>query len=215
MTVIVFDLDGTLSNPAEGLLAAINHALVKCGHPPREASTLHRFIGPSLDQIFADLLQTEDEEQLQIAIDAYRELYYTEGYKRDVVYDGIREMLAALTTDDYSLYVATAKRSDIASRVIGHFELSHHFKAVLGCGLKRKKHELLTEIREQQPGRHMVMIGDRSNDMLAAQAVDAECIGVLWGFGDEAELTAAGANALVSNPGDLLSLLKQGHASRQ
>lgn len=214
MTVIVFDLDGTISNPAEGLLAAINHALVKCGHAPREAATLHRFIGPSLDRIFADLLQTEDEQQLQIAIDAYRELYYTEGYKRDVVYDGIREMLAALTTADYSLYVATAKRSDIASRVIGHFELGHHFKAVLGCGLKRQKHELLTEIREQQPGRHMVMIGDRSNDMLAAKAVDAESIGVLWGFGDEAELTTAGANALVSNPGELLSLLQQGHASR-
>ncbi len=215
MTVIVFDLDGTISNPAEGLLAAINHALVTCGHPPREAATLHRFIGPSLDQIFADLMDTQDENELQVAIDAYRALYYTEGYKLDIVYDGIREILATLSNDEYSLYVATAKRSDIASRVIEHFDMGHHFTAVMGCGLKRKKHELLAEIRQAQPGRHMIMIGDRANDMQAAHVVEAECVGVLWGFGDSEELTAAGAHALVANPQDLLEHIERGHAVRK
>lgn len=175
---------------------------------------MRRFIGPSLDKIFSELMQTEDEDKLRLAIDAYRDLYYTEGYKRDVVYDGIREILAKLSDAGFSLYVATAKRSDIASRVINYFDLGHHFDAVLGCGLKRQKHELLEEIKAQQPGQHIVMIGDRSNDMFAGHAVDAECIGVLWGFGDVEELTAAGADALVASPAELLELLEQGHATR-
>ena len=211
MTAIVFDLDGTLNDPAEGLLAAINHALVKCGETAREVSTLRRFIGPRLDEIFGELLQTSDEDRLQVAIDAYREVYYSEGYKQSYVYAGITEALTLLAGNGFRLFVATAKRQDVADSVIDHFQLGRFFDRVYGCGLTRKKHDVLQEIRDLHPGRHLIMIGDRAQDIHAAKVVGAESIGVLWGYGDEAELLAAGANGLAATPEELCQLLEASH----
>jgi phosphoglycolate phosphatase len=212
MTAIVFDLDGTLNDPAEGLLAAINHALVKSGVAAREVSTLHRFIGPRLDEIFSELLQTRDRDRLQAAIDAYRDVYYSEGYKQSYVYAGIPESLALLAGNGFRLFVATAKRQDVADSVIDHFRLGPFFDRVYGCGLTRKKHEVLQEIRDLHPDRHLIMIGDRAQDIHAAKVVGAESIGVLWGYGDETELLAAGADAIAATPGELCPLLEASHA---
>ena len=212
MTAIVFDLDGTLNDPAEGLLAAINHALVKSGDTAREVSTLRRFIGPRLDEIFGELLQTSDEDRLQFAIDAYRDVYYSEGYKQSYIYAGITEALTLLSGDEFKLFVATAKRQDVADSVISHFQLGRFFDRVYGCGLTRKKHDVLQEIREQHPGRHMIMIGDRAQDIHAAKMVGAESVGVLWGYGNEEELRTAGADQLAATPAELCLLLQASHA---
>lgn len=212
MTTLVFDLDGTLNDPAEGLLAAINHAIVKCGMPSRELATLRQYIGPRLDEIFSDLLQTTDAGRLQVAIDAYRDVYYSEGYKQSYLYAGITDALAHLSGNGFQLYVATAKRQDVAELVIEHFCLGPFFAGVYGCGLSRKKHDVLREIRELQPARHMIMIGDRAQDIDAAKTVGAESIGVLWGYGDEAELRTAGADSLAATPEELCRLLEDSHA---
>ena len=214
MTTLVFDLDGTLNDPAEGLLAAINHAIVTCGRPSRDVATLRHYIGPRLDEIFTDLLQTDDADQLQVAIDAYRDVYYSEGYKQSYLYAGVTDALSSLAGNGFQLYVATAKRQDVADSVIEHFQLRQFFAAVYGCGLTRKKHDVLQEIRELHPGRHLVMIGDRAQDIHAAKTVGAESVGVLWGYGDEAELRSAGADSLAATPEELCRLLEAGHARR-
>lgn len=214
MTTIVFDLDGTLNDPAEGLLAAINHALVHCGAPSREIASLRRYIGPHLDEIFSDLLQSNDADLLQMAINAYRDVYYSEGYKQSYIYAGITDALRHLAGNGFQLYVATAKRQDVADAVIDHFDLRQFFERVYGCGLSRKKHDVLREIRGLQPDRHMIMIGDRAQDIHAAKTVAAEAIGVLWGYGDETELSTAGADSLAATPEELCRLLEASH-SRQ
>jgi len=203
MTVLVFDLDGTISDPAEGLTAALNHGLQACGEPPRDPGSLERFIGPSLDHIYLELLGDPAPDHIQTAIAAYRDVYYRDGYRKNRLYDGIVDALDRLSGNGFSLYVATAKRQDIAHRVIEHFNLTEHFEDVLGCGLRRKKHELLQEIRAAEPDRRMVMIGDRAGDMEAARLAGAEAVGVLWGYGDEAELIGAGAGKLLGSPSEL------------
>ena len=203
MNALVFDLDGTLSDPAEGLLDAINHGLVACGEPAREPASLARFIGPSLDRIYGELLGTDEPERLRTAIEAYRAVYYQDGYRRNRLYEGIVDALEHLVGSGFDLYVATAKRQDIATKVVEHFRLAPFFRGVLGCGLKRQKHELLRDIQAEDPDRPLVMIGDRANDMEAALAVGAEAVGVLWGYGDAQELEAAGASRLLAEPRDL------------
>jgi phosphoglycolate phosphatase len=205
MTALVFDLDGTLSDPAEGLLAAINHGLEASGVPARDPADLARFIGPSLDRIYGELLDTDDPERLRNAIEAYRDVYYRDGYKQNRLYEGIIDALECLSGRGFRLYVATAKRQDIAGKVVEHFGLTRFFHGVLGCGLKRQKHELLEDIQAAETRRPLIMIGDRANDMEAARAVGAEAVGVLWGYGDEAELRGAGATRLLTAPAELLS----------
>lgn len=214
MTSLVFDLDGTLSDPAEGLLAAINHALAVCGQPQHDPVSLRRFIGPSLDRIFGELLDTDDPRYLQQAIDAYRDVYYRDGYRQNVLYPGIPELLENLAGQGFKLFVATAKRQDIAQRVVDHFGLGALFSGVLGCGLKRQKHELLRDILAQRATSPMVMIGDRANDIEAARAVGAGSVGVLWGYGDAEELGSAGADALVASPAELSEWLERGRAGQ-
>lgn len=203
MTVLVFDLDGTLSDPAEGLTEAINYGLRACGEPLREPASLERFIGPSLDQIYGELLQRPEPQRVQAAIAAYRDVYYHDGYRKNRLYDGIPDALEQLSGNGFSLYVATAKREDIAQRVVDYFGLTDQFRGVFGCGLKRRKHELLEDIQRAEPGRRMVMIGDRAGDMEAATRVGAEPVGVLWGYGDQEELQGAGAARLLACPTEL------------
>ena len=203
MTVLVFDLDGTISDPAEGLTEAINHGLQACGQAPRDRRSLERFIGPSLDRIYAELLDEPEPQRVQTAIAAYRDVYYRDGYRKNRIYEGIPEALAELSGNGFSLYVATAKRQDIAQLVIDYFGLGAHFRGVLGCGLKRQQHALLRDIQQAEPGRHMIMIGDRAGDMEAARAVGADPVGVLWGYGDREELIGAGAARLLELPSEL------------
>jgi phosphoglycolate phosphatase len=211
MTVVAFDLDGTLSNPSEGITASINYALEKVNTPRKNPIDLTHYIGPPLNEIFSELLNTKDTKVIGQAISYYRERYFSIGYRENVLYQDIEEMLEILATQGLKLYVATSKRTDIAESVVNYFGLQKYFIQVLGCGLKRKKHELLEEIIKLENNRKLLMIGDRSYDILAGKEVGAKCVGVLWGYGSAVELKKVGADILVQNTQETLDYIETLH----
>lgn len=211
MTVIAFDLDGTLSNPSKGITTSINYALEKVGAPRKEPADLNQYIGPPLNEIFSEILNTRNAVIIEEAISYYRERYVSIGYMENVLYEDIQEVLEVLIVRGIRLYVATSKRTDIAKSIIKYFDLQKYFVQVLGCDAQRQKHDLLEEIIKLNDGHTLLMIGDRSYDMNAGRKVSAKCIGVLWGYGSSVELKQAGADVLVRNTGEMLDYINTVH----
>ena len=204
---IAFDLDGTISDPAVGITASINYALDKMGYPIQDPASLNKYIGPPLQDTFGELLNTDTATTLRTAITFFRERYIRIGYSENVLYPGITEMLHSLKQNGHTLYIATSKRTDIARAVTDYFEVTALFEAVMGCGLNRKKASLLREIREKTSNAPLIMIGDRSHDMIAGKAAGCTCIGVLWGYGNPAELLDTGADRLAGMPEELIGYI--------
>ncbi len=211
MMNLLFDLDGTLTDPGEGIAKSMNHALGKFGLPSRERSYLERFIGPPLPETFRVLLGTEDAQTFAQAIAWFRERYFVEGYLENRVYAGVRELLSSCEESGHRLFVATRKRQGIAEKVLTHFELASSFAAVYGCDLHLTKTELLAQILHEHglAPKSCVMIGDRSDDMHAGRHNGMFTIGVLWGYGTVDELAAAPADYLVHTPPELLETIRQ------
>jgi len=201
--IIVFDLDGTLSDPVVGIAASINHALKRLGLAPRPQEALEKYIGPPLQDIFSDLLDTRDEESILEAIGFFRERYFKVGYRENMLYPGIEETLESLKNGGYTLYIATAKKESVARSVTDYFGISTCFKDVLGCGLQRRKVDLLREIRVREKRGRLIMVGDRKHDMAAGKETGCFCIGVLWGYGSREELRQSGADQICRCPRDL------------
>lgn len=205
MTVLAFDLDGTLSDPAQGITTSINYALENLRVSTIAPHNLTQYIGPPLSRTFAQLLNTENDAVISQAVALYRERYRTIGYTENILYPGIPDLLKELTNQGHRLYVVTSKPTDIAQAVIDYFALRPYFIDVLGCRLDRNKAELLRDIQEQEHT-DLWMIGDRASDMAAGQGF-TRCLGVLWGYGSLAELEQAGADALIHTPSELLKLI--------
>ena len=205
--IIAFDLDGTISDPFVGITRSINFALEKLGLPPKDPTTFKAFIGPPLQDIFADLLGDQDDELIKVAIKFFRKRYFDIGYKENVIYPGIIELLDELSQNGNKLYIATAKKTIIARAVADLFEITNYFDGILGCGLKRKKHELLNDIKDKEDTTNLVMIGDRLHDMKAGKACQCFCIGVLWGYGSKKELVSSGADVICNDPNEIVGVL--------
>ncbi|MBW1641801.1 MAG: HAD-IA family hydrolase [Deltaproteobacteria bacterium] len=213
--ILVFDLDGTISDPSEGITASLNFALENLGLSTHPALKLTKYIGPSLIDIFSDLLNTDDDDLIRKAIVFFRKRYANIGYKENVLYPEIKNILKTLSNNHDALYIATTKKPEVAQAVAEYFGISHYFKEILGCGSKRKKVELIQEIREKENNHDIVMIGDRFIDMVAGKSIGCFCVGVLWGFGSQKELKDSGADILLDEPEELLELaqLKDYYAS--
>ena len=205
--LIAFDLDGTLSDPIVGVCTSINYALIKMGLPEKDPGAMAQYIGPPLQEIFGDLLEEDNQGLIPSAITFFRERYFDVGYKENVLYPGIIDMLSRLTADGHRLYIATAKKTTIAHAVADLFDIGRYFEKILGCGLTKKKHALLNEIKTMADTEHLVMVGDRMHDMKAGKACDCFCIGVLWGYGSKTELLGSGADALCRHPGDIHEII--------
>ena len=210
--IVVFDLDGTISDPVVGITASINYALKKMDLPARNRQDLEKYIGPPLQDTFADLLANADEAGIHTAITYYREEYLRSGYRQNVIYPGIKQLLAQLTAGGHTLYVATSKKTSIAKSVAYYFNISKYFKDIFGCGLKREKHELLYKIKALEKTDRLLMVGDRLHDMRAGKKCDCFCVGVLWGYGSREELLDSGADIVCQSPQDLRKLINQMHA---
>ncbi|MCK5801995.1 MAG: HAD hydrolase-like protein [Lentisphaeria bacterium] len=206
---VIFDLDGTITDPAAGITRSINHALVELGHPAHPEADLQKYIGPHLNITFSELMGTSDEDTLARAIELYRERYIPVGYKENRLYDRMREVLFRLCADGSSLCIATTKRQDIAQSVLDFLGIDTFFTQVHGCDLHRTKPDLLRDILSDaslsvQP---MVMIGDRDTDFDAATQVGMPSIAVRWGYGTSDELALA--TALARSPDDLPELIER------
>ena len=208
---ILFDLDGTLTESGPGIISSVRYALAKMGEPALDDEQLRRFIGPPLLDSFRDFCGF-DPAEVTVAIAAYREYYATDGQYENSVYDGIPELLTSLREAGRTLAVATSKAEVFAASILDHFALTEYFTTVVGSeldGRRTAKADIITEAlaRLDRPTTGTVMIGDRSHDVRGAVAVGVGSIGVLWGYGDDEELTAAGADALAATPAELLGQL--------
>ena len=210
-SVVLFDLDGTLTASGPGILASVRYALTELDRPIPPPAALDTFIGPPLLDSFRDVCGM-DETQAQEAIAAYRVYYGRSGQFENSVYAGIPEALGALRAAGCVLAVATSKAEPYARSILDHFGLSQWFTDIVGSeldGRRTLKADVIAEVlrRLDRPADSAVMIGDRSHDVLGATATGMPCLGALWGYGSAAELTSAGAAQLVDTPADLVTAL--------
>jgi phosphoglycolate phosphatase len=208
MDAIFFDLDGTLTDPKPGITRSIQYALDKLGQPtiPTE-DELTWCIGPPLRASFVKMLGTEAAADLAVA--HYRERFSDIGLYENGVYAGVEDVLTTLQQSGRRLFVATSKPHVYATRIIEHFDLRRHFERVFGSeldGRRADKSDLLAYALKTTAvdSSHAVMIGDRSHDMIGARNNGIKGIGVLYGYGSEQELTAAGAYHLCATPKAIL-----------
>lgn len=212
MKAVLFDLDGTLTDPREGITRSIAYALERMGHAPPPLDELTFAIGPPLRASLARLIGTDSREAVERAIGHYRERFADVGLFENAPYDGIAETLARLRAAGLPLFVATSKPRVYAERIVRHFSLDAHFEAVHGCeldGTREDKRDLLAHLLPHHgldPGA-TAMIGDRGADMVAARHHGTRAVGVLWGYGSRDELQAAGATHFAATPGDLAPIL--------
>lgn len=202
--LLVFDLDGTLSDPLEGIGRSINFALEHFGYPTHELSSLGRFVGPPLLESFRELTGGSDE-QVQRLVEKYRERYAEVGYAENVLYPGVKEALTALGNSDVPMGVCTAKRTDFAEQILEMFEIRHHFRFVDGGESGTPKWQQMAGLRASgKVSPSSLMIGDRAFDMIAAHRSGLSAAGVLWGYGSPAELAQESPKYILNSPGDLL-----------
>ena len=211
MAALFFDLDGTLIDSAQGITRCVAHALEGLGEPVPGQAELRRWIGPPLRDSFGPLLGG-DAARTERAVELYRERFEAIGWREHTVYEGIGAVVAGLAGAGHRLAVVTAKNEPHARRILAHLPFGHHFEDVIGataCGRLSHKPDLIAEAlsRLGLSADRAWMIGDRHMDIHGARHHGMDSVGVLWGFGGEAELREAGATRLAERPADLPALL--------
>ena len=207
MATIYFDLDGTLTDPKPGITRSIQYALEQLGQPVPSEDKLAWCIGPPLHASLKMLTGTD--ELADRALLLYRERFGDVGLFENEAYGGIEETLSALSATGARMFVATSKPAVYAERIVEHFGLRHYFEHVFGSeldGTRVDKGDLLSyalETAKVDPGT-AVMIGDRSHDVVGARRNGMTAIGVLYGYGSEAELRDAGAHHICASHPELL-----------
>lgn len=199
--VLLFDLDGTLSDPLEGIARSINFALVHFGFGPQESGRLAAFVGPPIDQTFSELTGLSSDAHINALVAKYRERYADLGYAENVLYPGVRDALAALSSAGALMAVCTSKRKDFAERILAMFDLRHYFSFVDGGEIGVHKWQQIEALRSQgKVSDASVMVGDRAFDLIAAHRNSLRSGGVLWGYGSYAELSNERPQYLFSSP---------------
>ena len=209
---LFFDLDGTLTDPAEGICGCIRYALEKDGRPTGPMEEYFPWIGPPLEYSFREFAGVS-EADIPRLVSYYRERFSTIGLFENRVYPGIHEMLAALKAAGARMAIATGKPTVFTERILDRFDLRQYFDCVNGITLgiqPETKAQVIARGMEQlgatDRGR-CVMIGDRKHDVAGARACGIPCVGVLYGYGSREELETAGATDTVESVAQLQTLL--------
>jgi len=204
----VFDLDGTLSDPSDGIIRSANFALESLGFPTAEDHRIRALIGPPLRDTLAELAGPVSDDTLRELIAAYRERYAVSGYAENELYDDIVEVIASLSAQGFRLGICTSKRTDFATRILAMFGLEDYFEFIDGGDIGITKAQQLAVLVENglEPGTS-IMIGDRAVDIQAARQNGIAAAGVLWGFGQASEIASANPEYQVERPTDLLSIV--------
>lgn len=209
---ILFDLDGTITDSAEGIIHSVAYALKKMNLYVPAQSELYSFIGPPLNESFKNQYHL-DEQLTNQAVRYYRDYYQDKGMYENRIYEGIPKVLADLKQAGCNLYIATSKPEIYAKQILTHFDLAHYFTEIYGAsldGVRSKKGDVihyalneakLTKLEET------IMIGDRSHDIVGAKENHLASIGVLYGFGNQAELKIAGADYIAITPEEIEKII--------
>lgn len=209
---LLFDLDGTLTDPGLGITNSVMYSLRKFNIVENDRTSLYRFIGPPLRDSFENYYGFS-HEQSELAVGYYREYFREKGIFENVVYDGIPELLERLKANGRNLIVATSKPEEFAVIILKHFKLYDYFDFVAGAEMsaaRNKKSEVI-QYALQSCGisdlSSAVMIGDREHDIIGAKESGLDSIGVLYGYGSYEELDAAGASYIAEEPVDIMKYI--------
>lgn len=209
---ILFDLDGTLTDPMVGITKSVKYALEKFNINVDTLEELCKFIGPPLKDSFMDFYNFSEEEA-ERGVEYYRERYSTKGIYENLVYEAIELLLKKLKENNKVLIVATSKPTVFAKQIIEHFELNEYFNYTCGSnldGTRSKKAEVIeyalnaAGVKDKSEA---IMIGDRKHDIIGAKSLNIDSIGVLYGYGNVEELKSSGADYIVENVESLERLL--------
>ena len=194
---ILFDLDGTLTDPAEGITKAVEAALNHYSIAVEDRSTLHKFIGPPLDESFPEFYGF-DAARTAEATEVFRAYFDRQGWRENIPYPGVEDMLRDLRAAGKRLLVATSKPEVFALRIMEHFGLAQYFDHICGAPMDNqegaKKAAVIRGALRRAGVEDLstaVMVGDRRHDIDGARQAGLEAVGVLWGYGDLQELEAS------------------------
>lgn len=215
---ILFDLDGTLTDPKEGITKSVQYALRRYGIEEEDLDRLIPFIGPPLRESF-ERFYGFGEQQAREAVLVYREYFTDRGWRENRVIPGIPRLLERLKDQGFRLFVATSKPEVFARRILEHFGLTGFFEGIAGADLEEsrcRKGDVIRYLLEREglggegdAARACVMVGDREHDVLGARENGMDCVGVLFGYGSREELEAAGARAVAATVEELEHILRE------
>lgn len=212
MDYVLIDLDGTLTNPKEGITKSVQYALRSMNVFIDDLDSLTKHIGPPLRDGFMEYYGFTEEEA-EKAVVKYREYYRENGIGENEVYDGIEGLLTRLKQAGKYLIVATSKPEEYAIKILEDFHLDHYFDDICGAtfdGSRDNKEAVIRYALEKNSVTDLdrvVMVGDRKFDVLGAKAVGIASLGVLYGFGSEEELVEAGADRIAATVDDIYDII--------
>jgi len=210
---VLFDLDGTLTDPAEGIVRCIQHSLTTLNISSPSAEELTRYIGPPLREVFGSICNSSDEVLVESAIAVFRERYSTIGLFENIPYTQVPQLLLALQ-GRYKLFVATSKPQVYAERILAHFSLADHFIEIHGNDLEGRlddKADLVKELidRRELVPEETIMVGDRKHDVIAARKNRVTSLGVTYGYGSRDELVQAGVEYICDTPLEMVKVIDE------
>lgn len=214
--IILFDLDGTLTDPKEGITKSVQYALDSLGVHEPDLDRLECFIGPPLLDSFQEFYGLDRSQAAQGLI-KYRERFCVKGIFENILLPGVPEMLGALKKAGKVMALATSKPEPFAVQILKHFEILSYFDAAVGCGLdesRGSKAEVIEEVFrrlgiEEEQKREVLMVGDRKHDVIGAKRCGIHSLGVAFGYAPPGELEESGAEHLVQTVEELTRFLLQ------
>ena len=212
---LLFDLDGTLTDPKEGITKSVQHALRHFGIEVEDPDTLTPYIGPPLIPSFMEF-HGLSREQAEEALMVYRERFSTVGLFENEVLEGVPEMLRSLKEKRRLVAVASSKPEEYVRRILDHFDLLQFFDEVVGASMDEKRsakkdiiEEALLRMGKASGDKSILMIGDRKHDVEGARLCNLDSLGVYTGFAPEGELEEAGATYVFHTIGEMAAFLLQ------
>ena len=212
---VVFDFDGTVADTAQGIFESVQYALQKMALPAASEQTLRRFIGPPLPFSFREYIGLSETDAQQ-AVLFYRENYGTQGKFKLVFYDGIPELLRTLRASGVKTCLASAKPDRFIQQILKHFHAEDWFDCAEGMPMQEQSADKSGIIRDvvQKAGAalndQVLMVGDTKFDILGAKELGIAGLGVLYGYGSAEELQESGADYIVREPHEILSIVRIG-----
>ena len=210
---VLFDLDGTIIEPAEGITNSAKYALEYFNINVKSNNELLNFIGPPLLDSFKDYYGFDDNKALE-AIKIFRKYYQDIGILQCSLYPNIKILLNNLKERGYILAIATSKPQVYATKILKHFNIDKYFTLIAGASLDGKISKKADVIKYAldtlniKNNHEVIMVGDRMHDVIGAQFHNIDCIGVLYGYGSKEEFIDCNCNYIISNPLDILEILK-------
>ena len=208
---VLFDLDGTLTDPGMGITNSVAFALRKYGIEVQDRKELYKFIGPPLYESFMKHYSFSKEEA-ETAVSYFREYFRDTGIFENEVYDGIENLLKKIKASGRKIILATSKPEEFAKRILVHFNLDKYFDFVAGATMDSSRVEksdvIAYALKESGcSAENAVMVGDRMHDILGAKENGLASIGVLFGYGSREELENAGADYIAETVDDIIKYI--------